>query len=70
MDESQIMKIIIKRRREIGMMQKTLAREIGISRSSIANTENGHQKLYMCRFFKICEVLDLKLSDFEGVLNK
>lgn len=42
-----------------GETQDSLARQVALGRSSIANIESGHQKLLLHTFFEICHTLRL-----------
>ena len=48
------------RRREIGLTQSAVADKLGLSRASIANLENGRQRIMVHQLFALTNVLRLK----------
>lgn len=48
------------RRREIGFTQKTVAEKLGLSRASLANLENGRQRIMVHQLFALVNALKLK----------
>lgn len=48
------------RRRELGLTQSTVADKLGLSRASIANLENGRQRIMVHQLFALVNVLRLK----------
>lgn len=50
-------------RRLNGFSQGIIAEAVGLSRPSIANIEIGRQRVALCKFLKICEVLGINASE-------
>ncbi len=55
---SRIGKNIVKRRDELGMMQKDLAEKLGIAQTNVARIEYGKQNLTVATLAKIANALD------------
>ncbi|MBQ7450733.1 helix-turn-helix transcriptional regulator [bacterium] len=54
------------RRKQIKMTQFELAEKIGLHEKHISRIESGQNFPNLDSFFKILEVLDLKMSDFDA----
>lgn len=50
-------------RRDIGITQIELARQVEVSRTSVTNIEAGLQKLPLHLLYRICSVLQLEASE-------
>ena len=48
------------RRRELGLTQSTVADKLGLSRASLANLENGRQRIMVHQLFALVNALKLK----------
>jgi len=48
------------RRRELGLTQSTVAEKLGLSRASLANLENGRQRIMVHQLFALVSALRLK----------
>ena len=48
------------RRRTLGLTQSTLAERLGFSRASVANVENGRQRIMVHQLFALANALDLR----------
>ena len=48
------------RRRELGLTQSTVAEMLGFSRASLANLENGRQRIMVHQLFALVNALKLK----------
>ena len=48
------------RRRFLGLTQTTLAERLGLSRASVANLENGRQRIMVHQLFALTNALNLK----------
>ena len=48
------------RRRELGFTQSTIAEKLGLSRASLANLENGRQRIMVHQLFALVNALKLK----------
>jgi DNA-binding XRE family transcriptional regulator len=64
MDEQSIYRelgrAVATRRRMVGLTQAEVAKEVGISRASIANIESGRQKVLLHQVYGLMTALDLK----------
>jgi transcriptional regulator with XRE-family HTH domain len=58
-DYNEILNYIKNRRKEKGMSQNEISRELGISQVSYNNMENGKTSINLIRYFQLCEVLDI-----------
>lgn len=56
-------KRLILKRNEIGLSQEELAARVGIASSSLSAIERGLVYPRLNNLYKICKVLDLKLTD-------
>lgn len=56
---------IREQRKRLRMTQSQLAKKVGIHEKQLSRVETGHNFPTLENFFKILEVLDLKLSDFD-----
>jgi transcriptional regulator with XRE-family HTH domain len=54
---------VAKRREQLGMTQDTLARELRLSRSSVANLETGRQKIAAETLAWLCLLLEIPIQD-------
>jgi DNA-binding XRE family transcriptional regulator len=52
--------VIRNRRMEIGMTQEGTAKQLGMSRPSLANIESGRQRVYLDDVFAMARVLSLE----------
>ena len=48
------------RRRELGLTQSDIAKKLGLSRASLANLENGRQRIMVHQLFALVNALKLK----------
>jgi transcriptional regulator with XRE-family HTH domain len=48
------------RRTELGLTQEEVARKLGLSRASLANLENGRQRIMVHQLFALVNALKLK----------
>ena len=55
-----------KLRKEKGLTQADLARQIGIQQSDLSRMEKGEYRVSLDKLFKILAVFDLDLADFFG----
>lgn len=64
MDEQSIYRelgrAVATRRKMVGLTQAEVAKEVGISRASIANIESGRQKVLLHQVYGLMKALDLK----------
>lgn len=51
---------VAKRREKLGLTQAKVAEQLGLSRASLANLENGRQRIMVHQLFRLVDVLDLK----------
>ncbi|MDE0703296.1 MAG: helix-turn-helix domain-containing protein [Rhodospirillaceae bacterium] len=51
---------VANRRRELGLTQSTVAEKLGLSRASLANLENGRQRIMVHQLFALVNALRLK----------
>lgn len=61
---SNIGKIIIQRRKELGITQEDLAFSANVDRTYIGYIENGKQNISISILCKIANVLNLNMKDF------
>ncbi len=54
------------RRKNLGMTQKQLAKNVGVTDVTISRYENGEREPSFTEFIKLCEVLGMKVEDFTG----
>lgn len=54
------------RRKNLGMTQKQLAKNVGVTDVTISRYENGEREPSFTEFIKLCEVLGMKVEDFIG----
>ena len=57
------------RRINIGMSQRELAEKLGVTLTTISRWENEHCEPRVYEFIKICDILGMKLKDFEEVIK-
>lgn len=57
-------------RKKKGYNQSNLAEKIGLERTSITNIETGRQKATVTVLYKICDLLDIEISDLLPKLNE
>jgi len=55
----QLGKAIAKRRDDIGLKQQEVAKAIGLARASLANIENGRQRILVHQLFRLVTALKL-----------
>lgn len=55
----QLGKTIAKRRDDIGLKQDEVAKAIGLARASLANIENGRQRILVHQLFRLVQALKL-----------
>ena len=64
MDEQSIYRelgrAVATRRKMVGLTQAEVAKDVGISRASIANIESGRQKVLLHQVYGLVKALDLK----------
>ena len=64
MDEQSIYaelgRAVATRRKMVGLTQAEVAKAVGISRASIANSESGRQKVLLHQVYGLVKALDLK----------
>ncbi len=58
------LEIIRKRRENIGLTQKNMAKELNISHQAYSALESGNRKLSLERAAQIADLLNLHLGDF------
>ena len=51
---------VAKRRQELGLTQSDVAEKLGLSRASLANLENGRQRIMVHQLFALVNALKLK----------
>ena len=51
---------VAERRGELGITQNAVADKLGVSRASLANLENGRQRIMVHQLFALVDVLELK----------
>ncbi|SFU00462.1 helix-turn-helix transcriptional regulator [Paraburkholderia aspalathi] len=51
------------------LTQSALANEVGLERTSITNIEQGNQKVPLHVLYRICEVLEVSISDVLPLLE-
>ena len=51
---------VAERRRELDLTQSDVAEKLGLSRASLANLENGRQRILLHQLFALVNVLKLK----------
>ena len=51
---------VAERRRELGLTQSDIAEKLGLSRASLANLENGRQRIMVHQLFALVNALKLK----------
>ncbi len=56
-------------RKEAGINQDEMAAHVGVTRTQITNLEASRCGCSLSRFLKMCELLDIKLSEFEDEDN-
>lgn len=61
---NNIGKIIIQRRKELGITQEDLAYSANVDRAYIGYIENGKQNISISILCKIANVLNLNMKDF------
>ena len=61
---NNIGKIIIQRRKELGITQEDLAYSANVDRTYIGSIENGKQNISISILCKIANVLNLNMKDF------
>lgn len=63
-------KAIKQAREEKGMTQQMLADRLSVSRSCVANWEQGTRNIYMDQFVKACEILQIDADELIRTLTK
>lgn len=48
------------RRKQLGLKQEEVAKQIGLSRASLANLETGRQKILLHHVYKLAAALELR----------
>ena len=69
LDKKVIGEKIKNRRKQLKMTQFELAEKIGLHEKHISRIESGQNFPNLDSFFKILEILDLKMSDFDTDLE-
>ena len=54
--------IIKERRRQIGLTQEQLSRQLEVSRASLANIETGRQKVLVHQLYRLADKLDIEVT--------
>lgn len=54
--------IIKERRRQLGLTQEHLSKQLGISRASLANVETGRQRVLVHQLYRLAEKLDVNVT--------
>ena len=62
----QLGSYIKSRRKNLGMTQKQLAENVGVTDVIISRYENGEREPSFTEFIKLCEVLGMNIDDFIG----
>lgn len=62
--EERIGKVIRKRRTELGISERKMAKKLYVSYSTFNGWERGAHLMSIIYFFQICEILGLKMEDF------
>ena len=52
------------RRKNLGMTQKQLAKNVGVTDVTISRYENGECEPSFTEFIKLCKVLGMRIEDF------
>ena len=52
------------RRKNLGMTQKQLAENVGVTDVTISRYENGEREPSFTEFIKLCKILGMQISDF------
>ena len=60
----QLGSYIKSRRKNLGMTQKQLAKNVGVTDVTISRYENGEREPSFTEFIKLCEVLGMRIEDF------
>ncbi len=58
-EHNEIIKIIVDKRKKLGIKQIDMAKKLDISQSNYSRIENGHIKIDLVLFFNICSVLGI-----------
>lgn len=53
-------RVVAERRRELGLTQSDVAKKLGLSRASLANLENGRQRILVHQLFALVNALKLE----------
>lgn len=56
-------KALQKARENAGMTQQMVSNRLGVSRSAIANWEQGRRNIYIEQFVKMCEIYSVNPDD-------
>lgn len=59
----QIGRVIRARRRVLDKAQEVVARDVGMSRATLANIETGRQRIQIHQVYAFAKALDLKVGD-------
>jgi transcriptional regulator with XRE-family HTH domain len=73
----QLGREVAKRREALGLTQAQVAVQLGLTRASLANLENGRQRILVHQLFRLVDALNLKSIldlvppkwNFEGILG-
>lgn len=65
MEEKEFINLIKKRRKDLMILQKDLAKKIPISKSSYSKLENGKLSLNFFLLRRISEILDIDLNSIK-----
>lgn len=63
MDQVKIGKFILQLRKEKGMTQKDLARQLGVTDQAVSNWENGRRMPDLSLFKPLCETLEISVNE-------
>lgn len=63
------LKALREQQREGKVTQASLARDVGLERTSITNIERGNQKVPLHVLYRICEVLQVPVNDVLPTLS-
>lgn len=68
--QQKVGKAIIQLRKERSISQETFAFEAGIDRRYMSDIENGKRNISLDILERVCQKLEMKISEFFGVVEK